>query len=61
VTPALHPIRNKPLMACKEHWKSARVLPMFRAHPLASDLRFSGDARPNAARLTRLELPAWMK
>ena len=25
--------RNKPLMACKQHWKSARVLPMFRAHP----------------------------
>jgi hypothetical protein len=29
--------RNKPLMACSGHWKSARVLPMFRAHPLASD------------------------
>jgi len=21
--------RNKPLMACKQHWKSARVLPTF--------------------------------
>src|SRR5436190_20881543 len=24
-------------MACREHWKSLRVLPTFRAHPLASD------------------------
>src|ERR1019366_10196996 len=35
-----NPIRNKPLMACSQHWKSARVLPMFRMHPLASDPGF---------------------
>src|SRR6201987_4565465 len=38
-------------MACSKHWKSARVLPMFRAHPLASDRPvFPEDARLNAAR-----------
>jgi hypothetical protein len=60
---AIHrnPTRNKPLMACKEHWKSFPVLPMFRTHPLASDPGCSGDARPNATRSTRLELPIWMK
>jgi hypothetical protein len=29
--------------------------------PIGVRSRFSGDARPNAARLTRLELPVWMK
>ena len=44
-----HP--NKPLMACTRHWKSRRVLPMFRAHPLASiPGYFRTIARPNAAR-----------
>src|SRR6202158_3420997 len=38
-------------MACREHWKSAPVLPMFRAHPLAFDPGLPGDARLNAARL----------
>jgi hypothetical protein len=33
-------LSNKPLMACREHWKSLPVLPMFRTYPLASDLRF---------------------
>ena len=31
--------RNKPLMVCTRHWKSAPVLPTFRAHPLASAFR----------------------
>jgi hypothetical protein len=35
---------------------------MFRVHPLASDPRlFPEDARLNAARLKRLEMPIWMK
>src|SRR3981189_3338218 len=45
-------------MACREHWKSCRVLPMFRAHPLATDPGIPGDARPNAARSARQEMPA---
>ncbi len=53
----LQPSRNNPLMVCTRHWKSLPVLPMFRAYPLASDPGFRGDARLNAARLTRLEMP----
>jgi hypothetical protein len=48
-------------MIRKRHWKYRCVLPMFRAHPLAFDPGVSGDARPNAARATRLEMPLWMK
>jgi hypothetical protein len=48
-------------MDCAQHWKSARVLPTFRTHPLAPDPPFSGDARPETLRATHLELPAWMK
>jgi hypothetical protein len=55
------PAQNKPLMIRKRHWKSWRVLPMFRTHPLAFDPGVSGDARLNAARSTRLEMPIWMK
>jgi hypothetical protein len=32
-----------------------------RVHPLASDPRYPEDARLNAARSTRLEMPIWMK
>jgi hypothetical protein len=39
---------NYPLMIRGEHWKSAAVLPMFRAHPLAFDPGFPEDARLNA-------------
>jgi hypothetical protein len=41
---------NKPLMACREHWKTRRVLPMFRVHRLAFDPGFPDDTRRNAAR-----------
>jgi hypothetical protein len=51
---------NKPLMACTEHWKSIPVLPMFRAYPLASDLRFPARRALNTRGSARPEMP-WMK
>jgi len=51
---------NKPLMACREHWKSLPVLPMFRTHPLASDPQVRRCA-PERSAATRLEMPIWMK
>jgi hypothetical protein len=52
--------KNNPLMMRREHWKSSLVLPMF---PITHwrPVPVSGDARLNAARSTRLEMPLWMK
>jgi hypothetical protein len=43
--------------ALEIHARSSYV----RVHPLASDPRYPEDARLNAARSTRLEMPIWMK
>jgi hypothetical protein len=50
-------------MVCTGHWKFRPVLPLFRVHPLASNPAglYLVDARLNAARFKRLELPIWMK
>src|SRR4051812_21084041 len=53
-----NPGRNKPLMASTQHWKSPLVLPTFRVlHPSGGKSRIACDARPHAARPTRLEMP----
>src|SRR3954469_25831899 len=49
---------NKRLMATTRHWKLLPVLPTFRVlHSRWRQVAMSGDARPPAARPTRLELP----
>ena len=55
-------IRNKPLMACN----GALEIPPRSSYVPSSPIgvrspAFPGDARPNAARSTRLEMPIWMK
>src|SRR6202047_779551 len=40
-------------MACTEHWKSARVLPMFRTQPLASDRDIPATRAPRTQRVRR--------
>jgi hypothetical protein len=51
--------QNNPLMVRHRHWKSFSVLPTFQLSLIGAPDHPGGT--PNVVRLTRVEMPLWMK